>query len=472
MHPQKPGSVCENFEGDNPAISEEIVDDDRARMQQATSQSESTRFGQEDVQIVDDIATNNPTAAEEVAINVPTSSLAARESPVKTTPTTDMSYLMGVGEHDNDQGEGEERGLELDQRTFSQEASGEKRAQSENVDDHQPVQEAQLAEEQHLEAEDVCDSDSAIGSDVESGSTSLSESIYNYRREHGRTYHAYKDGKYIFPNDEREADRLDLQHHIFRLTFGNRLFFAPLQNPKHCLDIGTGTGIWAEEFAEDFPFCQVIGIDLSPGQPTLVPPNLKFMIDDAEDLWLYAEAFDFIHARLMAGCFADWPNFFRQAYQNLEPGGWLEVQDYGLPVKSSDGTHTGTDLHRWGQLLCEASMKLGRPLGSDCSDYYVQWMQDAGFVDIQVRMFMWPSCGWPKDPYMKEIGRWNQVNILDGLEGFCLALLTRGLGWKKEEVDVLVAKVSNDLRNRKIHAYFPMPVVFGRRPFEREATFH
>ncbi|KAI6836972.1 S-adenosyl-L-methionine-dependent methyltransferase [Hortaea werneckii] len=472
MHPQKSGSGSKNFEGDNPAISGEVVDDDRARMKQATSQSESTKLGQEDVQIVDNIARNNPTAADEVSTDVPTSSLAARESPVKPTPTTNMSYQMGVGEHDNDQGEGQERGLKLDQRTFSQEASRDTRIHSENADDYQPAQEAQLAEEQHLEAEDPGDSDSAIGSDVESGSTSLSESIYNYRREHGRTYHAYKDGKYIFPNDEREADRLDLQHHIFRLTFGNRLFFAPLQNPKHCLDVGTGTGIWAEEFAEDFPFCQVIGIDLSPGQPTLVPPNLKFMIDDAEDLWLYAEPFDFIHARLMAGCFADWPSFFRQAYQNLEPGGWLEVQDYGLPVKSSDGTHIGTDLHRWGQLLCEASMKLGRPLGSDCSDYYVQWMQDAGFVDIQVRMFMWPSCGWPKDPYMKEIGRWNQVNILDGLEGFCLALLTRGLGWKKEEVDVLVAKVSNDLRNRKIHAYFPMPVVFGRRPFEREATFH
>ncbi|KAI7266108.1 S-adenosyl-L-methionine-dependent methyltransferase, partial [Hortaea werneckii] len=424
MHPQKSGSGSKNFEGDNPAISGEVVDDDRARMKQATSQSESTKLGQEDVQIVDNIARNNPTAADEVSTDVPTSSLAARESPVKPTPTTNMSYQMGVGEHDNDQGEGQERGLKLDQRTFSQEASRDTRIHSENADDYQPAQEAQLAEEQHLEAEDPGDSDSAIGSDVESGSTSLSESIYNYRREHGRTYHAYKDGKYIFPNDEREADRLDLQHHIFRLTFGNRLFFAPLQNPKHCLDVGTGTGIWAEEFAEDFPFCQVIGIDLSPGQPTLVPPNLKFMIDDAEDLWLYAEPFDFIHARLMAGCFADWPSFFRQAYQNLEPGGWLEVQDYGLPVKSSDGTHIGTDLHRWGQLLCEASMKLGRPLGSDCSDYYVQWMQDAGFVDIQVRMFMWPSCGWPKDPYMKEIGRWNQVNILDGLEGFCLALLT------------------------------------------------
>lgn len=116
-------------------------------------------------------------------------------------------------------------------------------------------------------------------------------------------------------------------------------------------------------------------------------------------------------------------------------------------------------------------MKLGRPLGSECSDHYVEWMQAAGFVDIQVKVFMWPTNGWPKDPYMKEIGRWNQINILEGLEGFCLALLTRGLGWKKEEVDVFVAKVSSDLRNRRIHAYFPMPVVFGRRPIERAGLF-
>lgn len=46
-----------------------------------------------------------------------------------------------------------------------------------------------------------------------------------------------------------------------------------------------------------------------------MPPNLKFLIDDAEDLWLYDEPFDFIHARLMAGCFTHWANFFRRAYQ-------------------------------------------------------------------------------------------------------------------------------------------------------------
>lgn len=158
--------------------------------------------------------------------------------------------------------------------------------------------------------------------------------------------------------------------------------------------------------------------------------------------------------------------------RNLEPGGWLEVQDYGLPVTSTDGTHEGTDLHLWGRLLSEASAVLGRPMGSsDCSDLHVQRMQDAGFIEVQTRMFMWPSNSWPKDPFMKELGRWNQINILDGLEGFCLALLTRGLGWKKEEVDILVARVSRDLKDRKIHAYFPMPVVFGRKPLPHEVVF-
>lgn len=47
----------------------------------------------------------------------------------------------------------------------------------------------QNAEEQRLEPDEL-DSDSALGSDTESRTTSLSESIYNYRREHGRTYHA------------------------------------------------------------------------------------------------------------------------------------------------------------------------------------------------------------------------------------------------------------------------------------------
>lgn len=92
-------------------------------------------------------------------------------------------------------------------------------------------------------------------------------------------------------------------------------------------------------------------------------------------------------------------------------------------------------------------------------------MREAGFVDIRTENFMWPTNMWPKDPYYKELGRWNMMNILDGLEGFCLALLTRAFGWTKAEVDVFVAKCSADMRNPRVHAYFPMPVVYGRKPF-------
>ncbi|KAI7012623.1 hypothetical protein KC355_g5354, partial [Hortaea werneckii] len=189
MHPQKSGSGNEKSDGDNHAAIEEIVENDRTKTSQSPTQPESTRIEHEDVQIISNVTRNDPTAANEVATNVAIPSLTALETPIKTSPTTEASCQAGVGDHDNDHDEREERGLDLDQSAVSQKASDTTGAQNESVDELHPAQEAQLAEEQHLEAEDTGDSDSAIGSDVESGSTSLSESIYNYRREHGRTYH-------------------------------------------------------------------------------------------------------------------------------------------------------------------------------------------------------------------------------------------------------------------------------------------
>ena len=67
---------------------------------------------------------------------------------------------------------------------------------------------------------------------------------------------------------QNELDRLDLQHHVVNLLLNGELHLAPLQDPKHILDIGTGTGLWAIEMADRFPNSQIIGTDLSPTQPT------------------------------------------------------------------------------------------------------------------------------------------------------------------------------------------------------------
>lgn len=166
------------------------------------------------------------------------------------------------------------------------------------------------------------------------------------------------------PNDEAEADRLDLLHHIWRLTAGGALYKSPLKSPQRILDLGTGTGIctWsvtlclniginscpgAIEVGDEFPQATVIGTDLSPIQPGKrwsriglrctdfippgwVPPNVRFYVEDFDDQWTFRddEKFDFIHARNVAGATTSFPRLYEQALNHLSPGAWFEYQDY------------------------------------------------------------------------------------------------------------------------------------------------
>jgi len=50
---------------------------------------------------------------------------------------------------------------------------------------------------------------------------------------------------------QTENDRLDLYHHIQTLRLGGELHLAPIgDHPQRVLDLGTGTGIWAIDFAD------------------------------------------------------------------------------------------------------------------------------------------------------------------------------------------------------------------------------
>ena len=49
------------------------------------------------------------------------------------------------------------------------------------------------------------------------------------------------------------------------------------------MDVGCGSGAWVIEVAETFPSAMVFGVDISPVQPTLVPDNCEFHINDLND---------------------------------------------------------------------------------------------------------------------------------------------------------------------------------------------
>lgn len=150
----------------------------------------------------------------------------------------------------------------------------------------------------------------------DSGTTSITSSVFAYEYMNGRRYHAFRRGRYLLPNDEQEQDRLDQVHHIWLLLFKGESFIAPLKNPQFALDCGTGTGIWASDFGDVFPQCEVTGVDLSPIQPTWVPTNVKFEVDDLEDEWTYPkDHFDFIHSRNLIGSIKNWPQFIQNIYE-------------------------------------------------------------------------------------------------------------------------------------------------------------
>ncbi|KAH6983717.1 S-adenosyl-L-methionine-dependent methyltransferase [Ilyonectria destructans] len=313
----------------------------------------------------------------------------------------------------------------------------------------------------------IDDGDSALGDDAASSTQSLSSSIIQYRKENGRTYHAYKDGKYNLPNDDLENERLDLQHHLFFLTYADKLGLAPPNEAdskvRRVLDLGTGTGIWAMDFGDEHPESEVTGVDLSPIQPSFVPPNVRFIIDDIDEEWSYSEPFDYIHSRMMNFSVVDWTSYLHKIYDNLTPGGYVEIQEIDINMTSDDGSLSENHpLFKWRNLLKDASVKLSRPYAN--FDVITKAMTEAGFTNLVDSRFKWPTNRWPKDKKYKELGMWNNENTNAALEALSLAPFTRAFGWGREEVTVLLADVRKDLNDPKVHAYWPICSIYAKKP--------
>jgi hypothetical protein len=176
--------------------------------------------------------------------------------------------------------------------------------------------------------------------------------------------------------------------------------------------------------ADKFPSANVIGVDLSPIQPTWVAPNCSFEIDDMTMPWTFAPGtFDYIHIREMFGSVLDWDGMFSEAYNALQPGGWIENAEHSIwPVSDDDSIGPDHIFTKYGSTMTELTMKMGKE--SDVWKKNKERMIKAGFVDVVEKRYKWPMRGWSSDPKMKELGRWNQLRVNQGIEGFAMRILT------------------------------------------------
>ncbi|KAI1854313.1 hypothetical protein JX265_000721 [Neoarthrinium moseri] len=323
-----------------------------------------------------------------------------------------------------------------------------------------------------LDMSELDDSDKPEEEDIEANPSS-GQSVYDTDSvvaESGISYHGYKPGKYYLPNDAAEQDRLDIMHVSFRLLLGGKLALAPFQEPpRYVLDVGTGTGIWAIQFAEEHLDSQVIGTDLSAIQPRLTISNCSFQRDDAEEeIWLFPvpqNRFDYVHLRFMVTCFDEPRRVMANAFEHLNPGGWIEFQDSIMPILDFNGKAEGTAIERWNQYAYSGGAALNRDFKKPSR--YKEWLEETGFVDVKEHKIEWPMAPWPADARRKKAGWFLLRSLMNGFRGLSWAFL-RAAGLSADEVETLVAECKKDLLNRKYAWYFGVYIVYGRKPAEGE----
>ncbi|OBR13084.1 Methyltransferase domain-containing protein [Colletotrichum higginsianum IMI 349063] len=367
----------------------------------------------------------------------------------------------------------------------------------------QTVIEARIDPDENTE-----DRTSDIGSEISSNS-SVSSSVYEFRIENGRRYQTYREGsesrslscfhlqtdvynqEYHYPIDERESERLgeapylpilthlcssrlkfnvpsDLQHWLCLGSFRNKLGLAPPNDEgssvKRVLDLGTGTGLWAIEFGDEHPEAEVIGVDIVPPQSVgSVPPNVLFEIDDIDETWTYSQPFDYIHSRMMTSSISDWKKYLQKCFDHLEPNGYLELQEADLFPQSDDGTlKPDAAIIQSCENVQKACTIFGRPFASIPDLATI--MTEVGFEDVVLTKNKWPMNSWPKDQHYKTLGAWSLENYLQGIEGWTMPAFTKGLGWTKDQVQVFLIDVRNEMKDRTIHAYWPVYSIYGRKP--------
>ena len=165
-----------------------------------------------------------------------------------------------------------------------------------------------------------------------------------------------------------------------RLPPSSLLFsFTPSSSNRQILS-------WAMDAADAYPEAIVTGIDLSPIQPSWVPPNLRFEIADADEPWIFAQnAFSLVHTRIMNSIgVSSWPHFYAEAFACLKPGGWVENQEFDCIIVSDDGSlPEDSPLRQWPEFWEEGIRKVDKTVRCDPQQLERQ-MQEAGFINTRV----------------------------------------------------------------------------------------
>lgn len=118
---------------------------------------------------------------------------------------------------------------------------------------------------------------------------------------------------------------------------------------------------------------------------------------------------------------------------------------------------------RYWKHVSEGLAALGIDLDTAANGRVPDMMQQAGFTNVTERVLHVPIGTWPKNKVLKTVGLYWRTILLDGIQAIALGPLTRGLGWNREQVEILLMEVRQAYFDDSKLMYMPFHIIYGQR---------
>ena len=72
----------------------------------------------------------------------------------------------------------------------------------------------------------------------------------------------------------------------------------------------------------------------------------------------------------------------------------------------------------------------------------------------------------PKDKKLRDVGLYFYAVLNQDLEGATQFIFGNVLGWTEEEISTYCSHLKAEIKNLKIHGYFPYRMVYAQKPYD------